>query len=92
MPLISVFNYAGFIALIALSAGNSPSAVAHDQMHKYDDLKHQHTKKSMQPVTSDMQIDATKLDLAAEKRSSGDNFKVSIASQPTPVRINHMHD
>jgi len=92
MPFISVFNYTGFMALIILLAGLSPSVLAQEKMHKHDDMKHQHMKKATQPATSGMQIDAAKLDFAAEKMTTADHFKVSIASQTTPVRINHMHD
>ena len=92
MPFISAFNHAGFMALIILLAGLPPSVLAQEKMHKHDHMKHQHMKKATQPATSGMQMDAAKLDLAAEKMTTADHFKVSIASQTTPVRINHMHD
>lgn len=85
MPLFSIFNYARFMALIPLLAELSPSALAQDTMYKHDYMKHQHMR-------SGMQMDAAKLDLATEKMTTLGHFKVSIANQTTPVRINHMHD
>ena len=92
MPFISVFNYTGFMALIILLAGLSPSVLAQEKMHKHDDMKHQHMKGATQPATSGIKMDTANLDLAAEKMTTAGHFKVSIASQTMPVRINHMHD
>lgn len=62
MPFIPVLAYVGFVTLIALMAGHSPSVLAQDKMHKHGHMKHQHMKRAMQPATSGKHIDATKLD------------------------------
>ncbi len=61
-------------------------------MRKHDHMKNQHAEKSTQPATTGVEMVSAKLDLAAEKITTAGHFKVSIASQTTPVRINHMHD
>ena len=92
MPFISVFSYAGFMALIALLAGHSQSVLAQDKMHKHDHMKHQHIKGATQPATSGRHMDEAKLDLRAEKMTNSGHFKVSLSSQAAPVKINHMHN
>ena len=62
MPFIPVLAYAGFITLIALLAGHSPSVLAQDKMHKHGHMNHQHMKRAMQPATSGKHMDAAKLD------------------------------
>ena len=62
MPFIPVLAYAGFMTLIALLAGQSPSVLAKDKMHKHGHMNHQHMKRAMQPATSGKHMDAAKLD------------------------------
>ena len=62
MPFIPVLAYAGFVTLIALLAGHSPSVLAQDKMHKHGHMNHQHIKQVMQPATSGKYMDAAKLD------------------------------
>ena len=61
MPFIPVLAYAGFVTLIALLAGHSPSVLTRDKMHKHGHMNQQHMKRAKQPATSGKHMDAAKL-------------------------------
>ena len=72
--------------------GKKKKVLGQDKMHKHDHMKHQHIKGATQPATSGGDMDEAKLDLRAEKMTNSGHFKVSLSSQATPVKINHMRN